>query len=301
MAYEARKILVKKGKLKSRSGPGFTERYSISPDEIKTYKDKYLIEADYTSCLDSSYIDLSGTGIPPVHPLFWMPDTIADPKISSFNIPLYSKLRDTGLSIVLSETDIEISFNYTMFFPIKLSNGKILLDTINKINGLRYLYFTLDSLYLDDTTRIITEIQGRPLLGNNDSTLLKWEVLGFHSGDILKIRDTIPVNGMLRSKTCTKGGLRLIKSAIPLKLMITPNPAQDKLTASINILETGMHTLELIDLQGQKTILNEFNINIDDNKELNIDIDISKISSGMYFIILSSPTDKKVEPVFILK
>lgn len=281
--------------------PGQSLSFNVSfiPSLVQQYNDQYRFEVTYTGCKDTLTIQMNGKGLPPLNALFWMEDITANPKAMTFNIPIYGKLNNKGLNVDKIELTGMISFNNTMYNPTGLTKGKLLLDSMG--TDFRYIKFSLDSLTLTDTASVITELTGRPLLGNNDTTFLYWDSLVLSPKISYLFGSTDTLSGKLRSIICIEGGKRLLQHSLPLTMMINPNPADDKINLSITVLEIGIHQIDIINTAGERIYTNSFKINLDDEKIINKEINLSKLSSGMYYILLSSPTDRIAEPFFKIK
>jgi hypothetical protein len=132
-------------------------------------------------------------------------------------------------------------------------------------------------------------------------TFLIWDDTNYSWLPASVVTETNFESGSMTHEICDQGGDRLLDYSSLLTLMIQPNPAEENLEIKVTALEVGKHTLEMFNVHGSKTVIVEWNVTLDGEKEFTFNPDISKFSSGSYFVILKSPTDSKVESVFIIK
>ena len=190
----------------------------------------------------------------------------------------------------------KLEFNAAVFIPRKLSTeGNVLSSNIDN-SGNRIFEFTATNLQISDSDSILTEIIGDAILGDVETTPM---VLT----DFKIIPDTIfapifPENGEFRLKICKEGGDRLLYRGSPIAMYVNPNPAGDEINIRGNVLEAGIHTIELMDVNGKSKILETWNS--DYSKEFDFTVDISGYSTGMYYVVLRTPVRISVVPVFIV-
>ncbi len=100
---------------------------------------------------------------------------------------------------------------------------------------------------------------------------------------------------------CYEGGARLISPSSKSGITsISPNPTDGEIEIGLNLIEKGYTTLTIYNTMGEKmsSIMSE---NIAITGEQLINLDISEYSSGLYFIVLKTPSHHFTEEVMILK
>lgn len=100
---------------------------------------------------------------------------------------------------------------------------------------------------------------------------------------------------------CYEGGARLINPSSESGITsISPNPTDGEIEIGLNLIEKGYTKLTIYNTMGEKlsSILSE---NIQITGEQTINLDISEYSSGIYFIVLKTPTHHFTEEVMIMK
>ena len=173
--------------------------------------------------------------------------------------------------------DMDISFNSTMLFPLNTPIGV-------EIDGRRIISVSLPPKPLS-SDNILKNIKMFVTFGNSDSTDLKIEKINPKGGnDNLLVQDgSFKLLGV-----CYEGGKRLINpKGVAKALAVFPNPSPDKISIKYES-QKGANKLYVVNLLGVNVldIINESS-EISGLKTLE-DVDISKLSDGVYFIILKN-------------
>jgi WD40 repeat protein len=207
-----------------------------------------------------------------------------------FEIPIYlingEKLNQTNVSGFTAD----LKFNSTILFPAE----KSLLGTSygdERVINLNIPYQTLPG-------NILLNIPFYATLGNDTTTTLIIE-------NINPIGDDVQVFGESGTFTltgvCMEGGYpRLVSmdNATGFNL-IMPNPGNDKVTVEYDMIEDGHTKLYIINPLGD--VIKD----IVDNEVLHgthtEDVNIKDLSTGMYFIVLETPTYRQVRKLVIMR
>ena len=219
------------------------------------------------------------------------------PDIDNYSIPIFASA-DEDLRDTLTLT-AEVAFDGTMFMPTSITNGSIISQTWDNYN--KTLRFEINVNQISTQETVIAQINGSTLLGRTDNTILSWNETDYSWIPLNTVTETTFQNGTLQTEICDKGGERLLDYSNLLALKIQPNPADDNLQIEIAALEIGHHSLELVNIHGSRTRIADWTVTLDGDKEFTFNSDIRKFSSGSYYVVLKSPTDRIVEPVFIIK
>ncbi|MFH1050017.1 MAG: choice-of-anchor D domain-containing protein [bacterium] len=226
----------------------------------------------------------------------WLPYLLVEPTARDMKIPVYMRLDESGKEISGLSITAKLEFNSAVFIPRRLSTeGNVISNTVDN-NGNRIFEFDAQNLHISDTDSILTEIVGDALLGDIESSPLVLSEFNFAPDTIFA--PIFPEDGELRLKICKEGGNRLLLRGMPLDLFANPNPANSEINITGNVLESGIHSIELMNVRGNSKVLESWNS--DTNKEFDFTIDISGYSSGMYYLILRTPARISVRPVFII-
>jgi len=279
--------------------PGGFQDFNISftPTKEQVYPDTLKFIVRYTGCVDTSRIYLTGTGIPPRNIILTLPESVVMPNLDKYHIPYTAQLEkndDTLAGVVLNAS---IEFNSMLYYPTSVMNGKIISNTVK--NGIRTLKIETDTLKLTGTKTMIGEMVGYTALGDADSTILKWSEVVWNLPAYIGKTDTI--HGKLKTIICREGGDRLVKRANPIAFTMVPNPSDNELIITGNVIESGTHVFEIVNTQGQSFELKRWNVPVGENKEFSFKFDLRNYSSGVYNIILRTPERTKIERLFIIK
>ncbi len=275
--------------------PSFKVRFSPS-NEI-SYPDSFAVISNASSCLDTVYIHLNGKGLPLLSTTMWIPDTLVDPRWTNFHLPVYGKINTVLGSVTGAEFTGAVSFNPNLFDPKSITKGTIVLDTFSAT--VRYIEFNVKDISLNTDTSIVTELVGYALLGNTDTTIVKWEK--FDWKDKNTFGSAITLNGLIRTKVCRDTTPRLLKSGIPNQLLLSPNPAGDEVNLKLSLLEAGRHVLEIFNLNGEAVTIDDFVVARGGIKEFEYNLDLGKFSSGFYYILVKTPSRVFGETLMIVK
>ena len=260
----------------------------FTPTEVKDYRDSIVFNLIYGNCVDTYILYLEGKGLPSKSILLTMPDLVTTPDLDKFVIPIYATLVNTSDEITNFKIDtLELSFDRTLFFPSKISNGKILYNFLK--NDRRHFVFEVDNINFKGENHKLTEITGYTMLGDTTKTTLKFENV-IHK-QLNLVSDISTNDGTLQIAICREGDDRLLKySSSPAKIDISPNPAQNEAIAKVYLLESGNYTIEISNLSGM--IIKEINLfrNIGDENNFEVPLDISELSTGVYNLTLKTPT-----------
>lgn len=287
------------GTINTTLNKGQSTQFTVqfNPLAITSYLDTLKFSINVNNCDDTKEVILKGNGTAGKNVQIWFPDTLVRPDLNNFHLPVYAKLDTIADTIKDLSFKAEVSFDASLFLPHRITNGKLTLDSVYQRQ--RFVQFTVDSAKIDTTNSIITEIIGATMLGEVSKTSLTWT-----SFDWLKQGETGTTKlkpGSLEIIICHSGGDRLLAWRYPMELSVFPNPADNELDVHIKILETGKHSIELINTAGERNLLKEWQVDSYTNEEFIFNFETKNISSGMYYIVFHSPYRAKAIPVFIVK
>ncbi len=226
-------------------------------------------------------------------------DTITAKPGDIVQVPFYLSMPVKDLYDVSDGINTEVSFNATIMSDHDISGVVRAGQHFNETNyfGKKLSLFLPKNIFLGDKIYIPFEIG----LGDRDSTTIAFNldstsILGLAKGFIYKTN-----NGLIRLEICREGGSRLV-TASENKVSITsitPNPANEKVTVDYNILEEGYTTIKLFNSTAQeiKTLFS----GIPKPGESSMQFNTDTLESGMYYVILRTPTQLISKSFVIVK
>ncbi len=258
----------------------------FTPDYPQYYNDTLIIETS-SPCVTSISKAITGAGF--VTSKVWLPDTTATPGAKDYCIPLRAVITNKYIpELNLAYLPMKIKTDASLIVPnIPYTvNGR---DLTIKLNG--------GSLLLGSDTTIIANICGWIIFANEDVTPL--EITEFAWDNELVEVEIIDGSIMLDG-VCAQN-LRRVGSFTLTKMQISPNPADQSIKISIESGEVGTFDLSIYSAGGVK-VKNYRWQRTKSSSELNeINIGLSKISSGIYRIMLHSPLEIMSLPLSVMK
>lgn len=271
---------------------------TFAPQDEVPYRDSLRFGIDVDGCPDYRAVLVLGEGMPQGIVKLWLPDTLVKPDIDDFRLPVYGinqTPQNTGMNGLTLRA--VISFDASLLHTTGISNGQITRDEIS--GRTRTIEFNAENISIDTVQTVVTEIIGSTLLGEVDSTSLVWEEIEWQPD--AAISDSPYEDGFLEIIICREAGDRLITWKNPLEFFIIPNPAGDRINLEVQVLETGRHTIDLMDIQGRTKRLAEWNADDPDKREYEFSFQTGMISAGVYYLKLNSQSRTVVKPLFIIK
>lgn len=283
--------------------PGETETFDarFTPNGTPmVYNDtvRFVIENAY--CSTTAIIPIRGTGVNPVRASLKLPIILeADPSLKNYRIPILLTVQN--ISSFATQTDslyCRVSVDASLFFPTSITNGS--LRSIERVGNKRIVDFVITGLVIrDQVNEVLTEIVGDILLGQNEVSPLLFENVQWRGVGL----DSI-VNGQLDISICQEGGQRLLLGSTVFVAMIHPNPTNSDVRIEVAPREVGLHTVTLYDMTGSsmmKPIQFEPKLEITGMSTHTHTIDVSKLSIGVYRIVVQTPSEVVSYPLHIIR
>ncbi len=271
--------------------PGDTLKMFVHYEAIGGLKTGEIIINTSTACGQEGYeIQLSGEGSFLARIKISIPAVTEAEPGSRIALPIYL---DEGIDIDSAKVralSVDIAINPTMMLPVNknqiksYSDGKLILD-----------------LELDLRARLpgalIDTIPFNVLLGNAVE-------------DSISITNVYPINGLAEITStggvlrlfnlCDEDGTRLFEAVHQLILTKNkPNPAVDFTVVEFEVIEKGRTQLYIIDEFGNKII-----VVLEQHLEAgsySVRINTSSLSSGIYFYVLETPTQRISGKMMVVK
>lgn len=229
-------------------------------------------------------------------PVYWMPDTAADPRLKDFRLPVYVALPTGNPGCNPDALTIEIEFNSTRFFPRSVTRGSIVSNTVvgdNRILGISLAGTT------PVTNGRLTEIVGDVLIGNSESTPFVFRAVECNG---VQVADSL-FDGFFRmaGNYCEEGSDRLLeyRSGFGIK-RITPNPAGGAVKIEVLGVEMALTRLEVYSSYGNRVFATAWTpATVPDlEREVMLPADIP---GGVYEVVLRSPGRHDVQSLIIAR
>ena len=209
-------------------------------------------------------------------------------------------LKESGVS----EVTIKVRYNSNLLTPTDAGarqqlayevkdNKKWAIMTLTTKNP-----YTITGTKLDKQSggpgEVLFNIPMYVLLGDTISTPITFVGSPVYTGG--KVRITKLINGKFDlNGICEKGDKRLIGGGLSIT-KISPNPATGSMKLNYQSDRSGKLEVVITDMRGETKLMKILEEGVGINSELSEQINVSELSSGMYFIELrqEGKTDKKI-------
>jgi len=187
-----------------------------------------------------------------------------------------------------------ITYNASLFEPV----GETPVGTFDQVTKNRTISFTNQSIPSNIQGKtVIASYRFRAMLGTDDKATITLSDISVTNGSVnfAKQDGRFSTTGI-----CESGGKRLFNPYItPGLKTISPNPAGDIVSVGYSLNEEGNSSILLMDMLGNKP-----EVLLETEKvpgEYSDVFDISRFNSGVYMLILQTPTSKFTVPFCIVR
>ncbi|MFP4527606.1 MAG: choice-of-anchor D domain-containing protein [Candidatus Kapaibacterium sp.] len=281
------------------AGEDFDILVHFQPPDVGDYNDTLFVVFSDGGCPDTIKIPLMGRGRPAKTLTFILPEVVADPRDKNFPVPIFVR-SDSDESTEISNISATISIeNGSLYNPKDMTGGNIFamgrtlgerLVVEFKVNG--------PTTVAGDST-ILAVINGSAMLGSSTSTTMTWLAAEFEHGGDIYMSDF--EDGKFSIEVCEQGGPRLLDYVTLSKLAISPNPVAGTADIDINAAETGNYELRLVNICGMNLLLDSWHKSLNDPSERRYVLNSAEFSSGVYSLILKTPTEFVVKQIIVVK
>ncbi len=171
------------------------------------------------------------------------------------------------------------------------------LDTnnINKSQSTRRVVLKMNGVVMprNPSMRVpVAIIKGLPILSNTTGSALVLESVEWAKGANSPYKTESLRDGSFTMSVCLEGGSsRLVTTATVTRLVsMRPNPATEDVELSLNLPETGEYSVQLVTILGERTILQSWHKHGDEPNELETRVNLSRFPSGVYHLVLTTPS-----------
>lgn len=229
--------------------------------------------------------------------IFLRSDTLSATAGNIVNIPIYLMQPDANLASIADGIYTEIIFNANILMEI-LNNKLIISDSVSKNDRVytRYLrlklpkgIFTGGKFYIPMQT----------MLGETASTVIKFDINKTSLINSLQPYKFFADNGLLKLKICEEGGPRLITVSDTTAgvTQVLPNPASEATLIRYYLIEKGYTELNLYNISGRWIECLEMGDFDTGSREITLDAE--KYPSGIYYLILKTPSHSYQKEIII--
>lgn len=239
-------------------------------------------------------------------------------------------LRDTSIRLFgqVIGTAINRTDNFTaafkirrgMFYPraeaILSPFGTVRLDT-NRADSLdRFVVMTIPNVRLLSTTTLIATIGGTPIVTDTMRSAFEWVLTKTSWSrkdsvyDVSRYGNGLMVMNVVLQQIGNSLVPRLTNNAVQRRTMaivsIYPAPAHDELTISAQMPEEGIHSVQVINMLGERLFMRDWKPEVQSNDVQNalpsiVTIPLTSLTSGVYGVIVVSPSGKRVSAMITIE
>ncbi|MCE5304875.1 choice-of-anchor D domain-containing protein [bacterium] len=283
-------------------GNQFTLNVTFAPTAIMTYYDTITVHFASANCPEETRkILLIGNGVPAKIFNIWLPKLNVSNQEDNLHIPIFAKLDKQGDTLTNFKLDtMVVAFNRTIFYPENLSNPNAQIINNEIQNNLRVLTIEFNNVILSDKDTVLTDIIGKTMLGDIDTTSLMITKIAYKQIEL--VSEITFSDGSLQTPYCNRGGNRfLIVNPDGNAPIIQPNPTSGVIKIAYTGIESGQYSLSISDVKGISEQIANWEFQAFSSKNFEQVFDLRKYESGVYFIILRTPTNIFALPLIIIK
>jgi hypothetical protein len=266
----------------------------FTPPAQADYVDSIEILFDQP-CSDIRVVPVRGIGKLNVQITLLLPELVVDPATDDLALPVRAVITQGAGTVQNAEFRTTIRYDGGTFVAQRLSRGTIERNEI--IGGIAYLGIVVPNVSIDTDTSTLVEIIGQATLGTVDSTELAFE------SAVITSPQTTPLvrreDGYLQLEICRDGDDRLLQRTGSLAMIADPNPAQGHTVITAAAYEKGLHSIEIISLSGERVYHESWTRALTDAAR-RIDLNTSELPSGLYHVVLTTPSRRRMMPLQIV-
>jgi hypothetical protein len=239
---------------------------------------------------------------------------IVDKNGCTADTSVFIEMLDVSSTIELGTIEAAIGETFTLPISVKWSDTRVLCNFDFNSIGLVYNKSILQPVGVHSNRRIEGDLEFIELNGNNLEQFVKevkfTAVLGKTECTPVEITHILydcseikvsSINGQVCLKgICKEGGTRLVNTDARQFLTVNHNTYNDKIIIiKFGTIEKGSIELGIYDYLGRKQLINEMNELEPGSYEYQIDV--SPLGSGLYYLILKTPTNIITQPLMLAR
>ena len=278
-----------------RAGESLDLAIDFRPRDQLFYVDSIILQLE-RPCKEERVIVVSGTGRVVVDVVLKAPSVVVDPAARDVRLPILASVSGEATRVDSVSVDFRLRFLSSLFHVQGVSRGSITRNEV--IGGFTEIDVSIRDAVLDGADYLLCELIGDATIGPVDSTGVVFD------SATVEITSATPRlstrDGSIVSAVCQAGGKRLINLAGKLSVRVVPNPVTDNSVVVAEVYERGLHSLRIADVSG-RTIISRSWHNEQIGQPYTMQLEASLIPSGMYQLILETPTRSRVEPLSVVR
>jgi hypothetical protein len=212
---------------------------------------------------------------------------LVDPRSTNYRIPVYIKASEDVSNAVIEK--LVIVFDINNFYPSKVDNGTIKLDIIdNTVIETVLENVKVSNLTANKEVTLLT-IRGNAILGDKDSSGILVKEVNFEKELNTELE---LINGYITIDICREGGDRLIRIfEYNPAVIVKVNPVTTGvLEAQCKTIVKGKYTLEIVDMLGATTLVEEFTAGPPNNWIFDFNTPVLNYAIGSYILVMTPPS-----------
>lgn len=252
---------------------------SFSSALIGVYDTEMTVYYSLGECKDSLKIPLKSE-VKRLMTIWANHDTV-DAGTTGYYVPVYAKT-DKEANINGMIYTLNIKYLREFYNPVTSDDAQILSKTKDGL----FEQITVSGTFpvFSDSTAILFSLKGDILFTLNKTTPIEIEYLtSVASLDVTTNDGSLALNPMCIEQ------LRTIKSLIPTRLQVAPNPADGDLKVTIGTQEEGSFSIIIYDFQGREVAKQIFFRNSKTYEENELTFNLKEFSAGVYSVHLTAP------------
>ncbi len=277
-------------------GDSLVVAVQFHPQQAGVYKSDLLVDI-LNPCPETLSFSISAMGTGTVV-VASFPDTTALPWQRGYRMPLMAQIT-LGNEPGGHTVEFTATMDASVFFPTGLSRGVITGSAVDATTGERRVSGRIEHVELANQPSIATELIGDILLGERDNTVFTVEAftltdVPFSTSE--KRQGVLTLEGI-----CREGDTRFVRSKSGFGISIQPHPVQEELVVLVEVVEAGECVIELYSNGGRSNVLKRWR-HVPGSDGAAIErYDVSSMSSGVYWLVLRTPTQTATQQFLIVQ
>jgi len=256
-----------------------------TPLQTTTYR---VIGEDRFGCVDTQYVTIEV--IDTLGLTIEAGDVTAEAGATDVGIPIYVNVDAGQLPVTIAQLRAAIVHDVGAFLPDSIERGQI----VTSVRGTeRVTYLVMRDVRVVATRQRVTLLRGTALLGELELVPLSWEDVSW-SGLTCPREETIP--GVLTITGCNLRS-RVLRMFTPSTITVTSRPAHSAVDVLIEGGEPGSFSIELCTSDGRIVAATQVHRLLGSTDALRHQLDLSAVASGVYFVVVRTPSDVQTTPI----
>jgi hypothetical protein len=228
--------------------------------------------------------------------LLELPNDTVDPAARNYALPITVRRVSGDQNLTDGTLILRLQYQTETFVARSVTGGTIRSNTSTA--GVTNLELEVPNIDVTETSSVAASIVGDMTLGTVTTTPLAVIDARIETPAFAPI--VRPVDGSLTLAICREGGDRLVTRAGTLALRIVPNPSRDVADITVEAFEVGEHTVSISSLTGEHIDTWSFVHQRGDAPHQSLR-DVRQWTPGVYSVVLTTPTRRRVVPLTILR